>query len=270
MALLRVGIVGCGTIGTRLALTLEREETERVCITALNDISPSAALNLQQALRSRPPILSLAQLIRRSQFIVEAASSSVVPDLLRRALHANRGVLVMSSGGLLKDRSWVQHLADSRGKIYVPSGALAGLDGMKSMAVGPIKRMSLTTRKPPSALAGAPYCVSHNINLQGLLEPKEIFSGSPWQVVEAFPQNTNVAAALALAGGEAGAEAHIRVVADPHIHMNVHEVDVEGDCGRIRVMVENRPSANPKTSELAVRSAIATIRRVLDPLSVGT
>ena len=44
----------------------------------------------------------------------------------------------------------------------------------------------------------------------------------------------------------------------------------EGDAGRIRCRIESRPSANPKTSELAVRSAIATVARLFDPIVIGT
>ena len=97
-----------------------------------------------------------------------------------------------------------------------------------------------------------------------------IFEGSPRQVVEGFPQNTNVAAALSLASGLPDRLVRIQVVADPTIQRNVHELDVQGDCGRIWCRIESRPSANPKTSELAVRSAVATLHRIFDNISIGT
>jgi len=73
-----------------------------------------------------------------------------------------------------------------------------------------------------------------------------------------------------LAAGAAGAKARIRVIADPTIHSNIHELDVQGDCGRLRCRVESRPSVNPKTSELAVRSAVATLGRIFDSVLIGT
>ena len=108
------------------------------------------------------------------------------------------------------------------------------------------------------------------MNLNGLTRPRVVFDGSPADVVKAFPQNTNVAAALALASGSSGHRARIRVVADPATRVNTHEVEVEGDCGRVSCRVESRPSSNPKTSELAVRSAIATLARIFDPIAIGT
>ena len=173
----------------------------------------------------------------------------------------------MSAGGLLHDRRW-QALARRTGrKVYVPSGALAGLDGVAAMAIGRIRRMSLTTRKPPKALAGAPGV---RRNLAGLKRPLVVFDGSPAEVVRTFPQNTNVAAALTLSGGDAATQRRVRVVADPTVRRNIHELDVDGDCGRIRCRIESRPSANPKTSELAVRSAVATLGRLFDPVVIGT
>ena len=107
--------------------------------------------------------------------------------------------------------------------------------------------------------------------LRRLRRATVLFEGSPRAVIRAFPQNTNVAAVLTLAAGPQGAgRARIRVVADPAARRNVHELDVEGDCGRIRCRVESRPSANPKTSELAVRSAVATLGRIFDSVCVGT
>jgi aspartate dehydrogenase len=97
-----------------------------------------------------------------------------------------------------------------------------------------------------------------------------VFEGSARAVVEAFPQNTNVAAALTLASGLSEGRTRIRVVADPTIRVNIHELEVEGDCGRIHCTIESRPSANPKTSELAVRSAVATLGRLFDSVLIGT
>jgi aspartate dehydrogenase len=173
----------------------------------------------------------------------------------------------MSVGGLLLDRRWQRAASRSRARLYVPSGALAGLDAVKAMAVGRIRRMQLTTRKPPRALADAPYVHRTRLRLDRLRRPRRIFEGSARAAIRAFPQNTNIASTLTLAGGR---QARVRVVADPTIRRNVHELKVEGDCGRITCAIESRPSANPKTSELAVRSAIATLGRIFDPVVIGT
>ncbi len=256
--MVRVGLIGCGTIGTQLALALERTYARTARLVALHDIDRSRALALHHRLRIPSPVVSLPRLLQTSQLILEAASVDAAAAVVRRALRQDKDILIMSVGGLLLDDRWRRLAHRSRGHVYVPSGALAGLDGIKAMAVGRIRRIALTTRKPPRALA-----------LERLTRPSIVFEGSPRQVIRAFPQNTNVAAALALAGGTR-TRVRVRVVADPRLRANIHEVDVEGDCGRIQCRIESRPSANPKTSELAVRSAIATLGRIFDPISIGT
>jgi aspartate dehydrogenase len=266
--MVRVGLVGCGTIGSRVARALNRKYAKTARITALHDSNPAHARSLQRRLTPRPAVLPLDSLIRRCDLIIEAASSSIAGPLVVRALRANRDILVMSVGGLLRG-NWKRHAHRSRGRVLIPSGALAGLDGVKALAVGRLRRASLTTRKPPRALADAPYVRRHGLRLERLTRARVIFEGTPRAAVRAFPQNTNVAAALALASGSS-ARARIRVIADPAIARNIHELDVEGDCGRIRCRIESRPSGNPKTSELAVRSAVAALDRLFGAVAIGT
>ena len=268
--MVRVGLVGCGTIGSQLAFALQRDYPHAARITALHDLHRPQAVRLQRRLANHPPITSLSSLIRRSELVVEAASVDVASRVVHQALRANRSVFIMSVGGLLGDETWRRLAGRSRGKVYIPSGALAGLDGVKALAVGRIRRVSLTTRKPPRALSAAPYVRRKRLRLERLTRPSLIFEGSARAVVKAFPQNTNVAATLTLASGVSGRQARIRVVADPTIRVNTHQLEVVGDCGRVQCTVESLPSTNPKTSELAVRSAIAMLGRIFENVSIGT
>ena len=279
--MVRVGLVGCGTIGSAVARALQQNYGAVAKITALYDIDPARALALARQLHPAPSLVAFRTLFRQCDLVIESASMEAAPGVVMQALRAHRSVLVMSVGGLLRDRAWEKIARRSRGKIYLASGALIGLDGVKAMAVGRIRHARLTTRKPPHALASAPYVQQRHLRLERLRRPSVIFEGSPEAVVRAFPQNTNVAATLTLAlrYGYSGntlmkrsraARPKIRVVADPTIRRNVHELEVEGDCGRIQCRVESVPSANPKTSELAIRSAIATLDRLFGSIFIGT
>lgn len=269
--MVRVGLIGCGTIGGRLARTIEQRYHRTARLVALHDTNRLHAKTLQRQLRSHPPIVPLHRVIQRSTLVIEAASAAVVPAVVACALRAHRDVLVMSVGGLLHGAAaWRRLSRRSRGRLYIPSGALAGLDGIKALATGRIRRVTLTTRKPPRAFAGAPYVLRRRLRLERLRRPTVIFDGTALGVVRAFPQNTNVAAALTLASGVAPHRTRVRVVADPTIRVNLHEVDVEGSCGRIRCRVQSRPSRNPKTSELAIRSALVTLQRFFDPVVIGS
>jgi aspartate dehydrogenase len=177
------------------------------------------------------------------------------------------------SVGALADRDLfaeVKRLAnENRAKVYLPSGAISGLDGLKSARIGGLSRITLTTTKNPRGLQGAPFIQEKGIDLSALAGPTLIFQGSALDAVKAFPANVNVAATLFLAAGES--DVQVNVVADPEIQINRHEILVEGDFGRISTRVENIPSpSNPKTSYLAALSAIATLRSIIEPVKIGT
>ena len=122
----------------------------------------------------------------------------------------------------------------------------------------------MTTRKPPKGLEGAPYLVEHGIALDGLEDPLVVFEGTALEAVKAFPKNVNVAASLSLAG--IGPERTVvRVIADPSITTNIHEVVAEGAFGRLHTVTENLPSPrNVKSSYLASLSATCELRRLAE------
>jgi len=104
-----------------------------------------------------------------------------------------------------------------------------------------------------------------------LREPQIVFEGSAEEAVKAFPASVNISATLSLAG-IGGGRTKVRIVADPTVSENIHEVEVEGDFGRMKILMENiRHPSNPKTSYLAVLSAIETLRTISSArVRVGT
>jgi len=75
---------------------------------------------------------------------------------------------------------------------------------------------------------------------------------------------------LSLAGFGAK-KTRVRLVTSPNYTRNIHEVEIEGEAGKIFTRTENVPSgANPKTSELAIFSAIATLRGITTSVRIGT
>jgi len=267
--MVHVGLVGCGAIGSQLALAIDRTYRGTARLVALHDVDDANACRLQRRLTSSPLVCSLPVLIRRSHVVVEAASVEAARRAVPAALRAGRSVLVMSVGALLEDVQW-RRLAQRRGgKVFIPSGALAGIDALKAMAVGTVRRVRLTTRKPPKALQAAPYVQRKRLDLLRRRSPQVIFEGSARDAVRAFPQNANVAATLVLASRSS--RVRMRMVSDPTIRSNIHDLEVVGDCGRLRCRIESRPSrANPKTSELAVRSAVAALESVLGSVALGS
>ena len=268
--MLRLGVVGCGAIGSEIARAID-SGLVRAELVGVHDVRAAAAAELARSLSHPPRVLSLDHLVEAAQLVVEATAKDAAPPVIRAALELGRDVMVLSVGGLLGCLDEMCALAETHGAhIYVPTGAIAGLDAVKAAAVARIDRVTLTTRKPPRGLAGAPYVMAQGINLASIRESTTIFSGTARDAVPAFPANVNVAAALSLAG--IGADAtRVQVVADPTSDKNVHEIEVDGEFGRLTIRIENVPSpANPKTSYMAALSAIALLRRLTATLVVGT
>jgi aspartate dehydrogenase len=176
----------------------------------------------------------------------------------------------MSVGGLVKDKS-IFSLAEEKGsRIYIPTGAISGLDCVKAAKVAGIDSAMIITRKPPKGLAGAPYILENNIDLEAIEKETIIFEGTAKEAVSAFPKNINVAAALSFAG--IGIErTRVRIMASKEYKRNSHEIVIEGVFGKMTAKTENLPSPqNPKTSYLAVLSAVATLEGILGNIKVGT
>ncbi len=263
-----IGIVGCGAIGIAL-LEAADEGKLSLKIVGITSRSEIKARKFLSALRNPPPYLDRSKLIERSDLIVEAAGSDVVPGLARETFEAGKDLMVISIGALL-DHPEITRLAREKGcGLYLPSGAIAGLDGIKSACSGQVSQVRMTTRKPPETLDGSPYLVERGVQLVGLTQEREVFSGSAREACRGFPANVNVSAAVSLAG--LGSDrTMIRIVAVPGLERNCHEVEVEGEFGRLHIYIENIPSENPRTGRLTTLSIIRTLHDIADPVRIGT
>ncbi len=268
---IKIGLVGCGAIGAEIAKAIDSGVIDADLV-AVCDHNAATARALINSLGKKPLKARLDELVDLSDVVVEAASQRAVPSVARAALQKGKKLMIMSVGALADVALFeeIRNLAQANdSQVYLPSGAIAGLDGLKSASIGDIRRVTLTTTKNPRGLKGAPYIQEKNIDLESLAGPTVIFEGSALEAVKAFPANVNVAATLFLAAGQA--DVAVRVVADPAIQVNRHEIEVVGDFGRIATKVENIPSPkNPKTSYLAALSAIATLRSIVQPMKIGT
>jgi len=269
--MLKVGILGVGAIGRTIATAIDQKQLDAQLV-ALADQDVVRAKALSAELSSRPPVVSVDEMIEKSEVAVEAASQAALPDFVPRALSRGRDILVMSVGGLLDREQWFRQAGEKGCRIYVPSGAIAGLDGIKSASIGRIDSALLTSRKPVAALRGSKYVVERGIPLDDLKEDTVIFEGLAEEAARAFPATSNVAASLRLAVNPIEpVPVRVRIVAVPGGNENVHEIRVQGEFGKLTVTVENVPSkSNPRTSQLAAFSAIATLKNLTRSLRVGT
>jgi aspartate dehydrogenase len=158
-----------------------------------------------------------------------------------------------------------------RTKIYLPSGALCGLDGLKAARqIGKIREVRITSSKPPAGFQGAPGLTpAQKKALVKATAPFFLYQGNVWGAIRRFPANVNVAATTALASGDPK-KLKVEVQAVPGSKSNQHEITVSGDFGELHTITRNRPSPqNPKTSALAIQAALALFERLESYVEVG-
>jgi aspartate dehydrogenase len=265
---LKVGILGVGSIGQTFARAVDQGRFDAELV-ALSDDDSAKAQNFALTLACHPPVVPLDDLIDRTGLVVEAASQAALPTLVPKALARARDLLVLSVGGLLGHDEWFAEAAKKGSRIFVPSGAIAGLDGIKSASIGRIDSAVLTSRKPAAALKGTKFVSDRGICVDDMKQETVIFEGTAEEAARAFPTTSNVAASLRLSV-DASVPVRVRVVAVPGGTQNVHEIRVRGEFGELSVDIKNVPSrANPRTSQLAAFSALATLANLTRSLRVG-
>jgi len=257
----KIGIIGCGTIGTGIAEFIQKALRHKARIIALCDIDSKKAGDLSGKIKPRPVIIDIENLIKKSDLIIEAAGVDVSARIARKAILHCKDVLIMSTGGLLKNNSLFKQAKSKGCNVYIPSGAICGIDGLRAAGIGKIRKVTLTTRKPSRGLKGAPYF--KGLNIDSIKKETIVYNGNAEEAVKYFPKNINVAATLSLSG-IGPRRTKVRIITSSRYTRNTHEVEVEGEFGRLFTRTENVPSRkNPKTSQLAIFSALATLREII-------
>lgn len=269
---LKIGIIGCGAIGSSLARVIVNDFSDTAQLVALYDVASEKAKNLADKLGKHILVAStINDLIKKIDLVIEATKPDMAFEIAKKVITASKDIIIMSVGGIIEYYKELEKLAgDNHARIFIPSGAISGIDGLKAANCGKVNKVVLTTTKPPSAFLGTPFALENKMNLKNLKEDTVIFEGDVFSAITLFPQNINVAATLAIAG--IGPEKTVvRIVASPRAKRNTHEIEIESDSGRILTRTENviHPD-NPKTSYLAVLSATATLKQILKPIKVGT
>ncbi len=254
---MKVGILGCGAIAN-IITNFAVEGKLGVDLNFFYDRDMERAENLASQVDGTVA-LDINSMLDNVDLVIEAAAPQAVSETVPIVLEHGVDVIIMSIGALMDSelRNTLENLAaENNAKIYAPSGAIVGLDGIKAASIGKIQSATLVTRKPPRSLG-----VSAE-------EETILYEGKAGDAVRKFPMNINVAAALSLACGK---EVDVKIIADPSVDRNMHEVQVIGDFGEIKTITQNvRCSMNPKTSVMAAYSAIKLLNSLNETFRIGT
>ncbi len=240
----KVGLIGCGAIGTVLAEAIERKLI--VCDElVVFDTDAAKAQKLKRELSFRVKIASSVDelIASKPKVVVEAAGQQAVRDYYEKLVESNAEIIIMSTGALLGFN------ADNP-KVHFPAGAIGGLDAIAAAANAGIDEVTLTSRKNPKAL--------NKTNTEEAI----IYEGTAKEAARLFPREMNVAATLALTVKPV--QVKVVVISDPKVTRNTHQIHVKWRFGEMNLQFANDPHPdNPHTSALAAWAAIRLLQTLL-------
>jgi aspartate dehydrogenase len=266
---LRVGLIGFGSVGRRIGEAIVAGEVGRCELAAVlvrtpEILGPEAGAKLGCLVTNDAADF----LATGMDLVVEVAGHAALKAYAEDVLRQEKDLLAISVGALA-DAAFQQRLEraahDYGRRVYLATGAIAGLDAIAAAAVGGLDAVTHSVRKPPRGLL-PPDEAAHVVESG---EPRELYSGPAREAAIRFPENVNVAAAISLAG--LGLDrTTVRVVADPTVVRNTHEIEARGAFGELRVLLQNIPTEeNPKTGRLTAMSIIKALRSLTATVVVG-
>lgn len=259
----KIGLIGAGNIGTFILDTINVKQL--IPHTQISAVFYRSGREKERiAHQYKVKVFTDFQDFLDEDFdlVIEAATVQAVKKYAAPIVKRKADFLVVSVGALA-DAAFYDELRQLcttyHSSVYLPSGAIGGLDIIKAaQSVNGLHSVSITTRKPPQALLDQP-----------IEQETVVYEGPAKEAIERFPKNVNVAILLSLAG--LGVEkTKVRVIADPKVKRNTHTIEASGSFGKTTIIVENEPMPdNPKTSYLAALSVIAALNDQQNVIRIG-
>lgn len=263
---MHLGLIGYGSIARALMGVLVSQGAAPARVTVLarpgSDGAARAALARDFAGPGAVATDVAALIAARPDLVVELAGQAAVAALVPDVLAAGIETVIVSIGALADPALLATLEAAARQgatRISLPGGAMGGIDLLSALRPSGITSVVYTGRKPPLAWAGT--LADGLLDLAALTEPATFFTGTARQAALDFPKNANVAATLALAG--IGFDAtEVRLIADPGVDRNLHEVAVTAGAADYTIRIAGHPAPdNPKTS---ATTALSVAREVMN------
>lgn len=243
--MMSVAVVGCGAVGSVVARSLQAAEVPGATLAGV--VSPRA--------RPRFPVLSLTRALELADLVVEAAGQQVLAEIAPAVLGSGASLLVVSAGALRDDATF-RLLASAPGRVHLTTGAVGGLDMLRSAArMRALRQVRIVTTKRPAALIQPWMSAAQEAALRGATSLTEVRRGPAREIAGAFPASANVAASVALAAGDWDV-AEAVMMAGPEATLTSHVITASGDAGEYRFEIRNRPSPANLTTSAVVPFAV--------------
>lgn len=274
MKKVRVGLLGCGTIGGYVMDKIVAMPDSNMEI-ALVIVRSETSKGVDHARELGIPVVTDIEKIKdyNLDIIAESASQESVEKWGEFILSQGISFVPMSLGALVDPNllgRMKKAAAEHDCKLIVPSGGVGGLDAIRAAMVAGVESAEMICRKPPVAWKNIPVVDKMGLDLDNMTEETILYEGPTGGCVKDYPQNINIAAALSLAslGFE---KTTVKIVADPKVTHNTHTIVVKGTNGTLTFTFQNVPvPTHPKTTYQACASIVAALQRFSSSYCIGT
>lgn len=267
-----IALIGCGAIGYEIAKSIDQQLIPNCRVSVLFDEDKERLIRLNDSLTNKPDGIFnnfddfiSSTLFEEIHFVIEAASIEAAERYSITLLDQGKDLMIMSTGSFSNASFYrkILNLIREKGcKVYLPSGAIGGSDILRAVK-SHIEEILLITTKSNNSIKGAPFFTKRLINADTITKETIIFEGTAEDAIAEFPSNINVSALISMAG-IGFHKTKVRIIVDPFITTNQHEIRVKWKYGEFYIKVNNSPSPlNPKTSYLAVLSALECLKSAL-------
>ena len=255
----KVGILGCGRLNGIAAQAISEGvlKEDYVLVGGYSRTFASAQeLTTRYGGKACATIEELLEL--KPDYILEAANPQTVKDNAEKILSAGVNLVTLSIGGFADADFYqkMQKIAKENGvKIHIPSGAISGLDLLRTASLMSDVEVQIRNVTGPQPLART-----------GAFDERlkfdthcEVFNGSAKEAIEKLPCRVNVAIATSLAS--AGHEKTRSVIeSEPGMVGDIQEITVKGEEINATLSVYSR------TAAIAGWSVVALLQNLASPV----
>ena len=263
---MRLGLIGNGAIARHVLATLDASGLPGVEIPAILVRRERSAAPGKREITNDP-----VRFLRHGfDAVLECAGHDAVRDHAERVLAAGADLLVTSVGAFVDDSLFARvcraaEVAERR--LILPSAGIGALDILSAGAIGGLDEVVVTVRKDAASWRRTVAEESHD--LDRLAAPVVLYDGPVREGARLYPQNVNIAAAVALSG--IGLDrTRLVIIADPMIATHQVEIAARGAFGSFHFAEDVIPSVeNPKTGRLVAMALVKTVRQLRSTLVVA-
>jgi aspartate dehydrogenase len=243
-AAVRVGLIGLGAIGLQVAQGIQAGvagDTELVGVLVENHRTRHV---------QAPVFTELGAFLASGPQVVLEAAGPAAFAAYAEAIVESGAALIAASGSALVDltlRGRLEAACLRHGtRIYLPAGAVGGLDALGAAAVGGLDDVRLRIVEPGDA-------------------ERVIFRGAAVEGIRQFPSRLNSAAAVTFV---ASRDVQLELAQRPAEGGREIELTARGAFGDFLVRMRPTPNHN-RLSHIVALSLLACLRRLQQPIVVG-